>query len=83
VTVTDEVDRALRRADFIWPDRSRSQLISAIVLEWAQEHAPEHDEAERQARIERRLAAIERTSGSLDEAFHPGYLEELRQDWPE
>jgi len=83
VPVTAEVERALARADLIWPGQPRSQLIVDIVLQWAEQQPPVDDEAERERRIEARRRAIRETAGSLTAAFPEGYLEELRQDWPE
>lgn len=33
------------------------------------------------SRLERRLAAIEETAGSLTGVYPPGYLDELRDEW--
>jgi histidinol-phosphate/aromatic aminotransferase/cobyric acid decarboxylase-like protein len=78
VTETDEVAEALDRAAERWPGLSRSQLLVRLVME-ADRAAQERLEARRQ----RRREAIAELSGSLTGVYEPGYLDTLRQDWPE
>lgn len=82
VTETDELSRALDRAAERWPAdrRHRSRLLVRIVEDWSADH---DDRAEAEADVERRLAAIRATAGAFGHFYPPGYLEELRQDWPE
>jgi hypothetical protein len=79
ITETDEVARALRDAARQWPqDRERpAKLLLDLVREG---HRAITADADRTA-AERR-AAIERTSGALTGTYPPGYLEDLRGDWP-
>lgn len=78
VTETEDVARALDDAARRWPDvRSRSQLLLQLLAEG---HASlRREDAEE---TERRREAIRRTSGILTGAFDPGYLSDLRDDWP-
>lgn len=78
VTETDEVAEALDRAAERWPGLSRSQLLVRLALE-ADRAAAEH----REARLQRRREAIAELSGCLTGVYEPGYLDALRQDWPE
>jgi hypothetical protein len=78
VTETDQVAEALDRAAERWPGLSRSQLLVRLALE-ADRAATEHLEARRL----RRRAAIAELSGTLTGVYEPGYLDTLRQDWPE
>ena len=82
VTETDELAKALDRAAQRWPDdrHHRARLLVRIVEDW---HADHDDQAERQATIERQLAAIDEFAGKFGHYYPPGYLEELREDWPE
>ena len=82
MTETDELCRALDRAAERWPAdrRRRSRLLVRIVEEWNADH--DH-EAEADAEVERRLQAIGETAGAFGHVYPPGYLEELRKDWPE
>jgi len=74
ITETDEVARALDAAARRWPGETRSRLLANLVETGAQAL-----EDEREAR----LRAIRETAGTLTDAFPPGYLEDLRRDWPE
>lgn len=78
VTETDEVAEALDRAAARWPGLSRAQLLVRLALE-ADRAAAERLEARR---LRRRDAIVE-LSGSLTGVYEPGYLDTLRQDWPE
>jgi hypothetical protein len=78
ITETDDVAEALDVAAARWPSvGSRRELLLRLVA--MGRDAIERDRAEE---IERRRAAIRRTSGALTGAFEPGYLERLRDDWP-
>lgn len=78
VTETDEVAEALNRAAERWPGLSRSQLLVRLALE-ADRAAAERLEARRL----RRREAITDLSGCLTGVYERGYLDALRQDWPE
>lgn len=79
VTETDDLALALDAAARKWPElRSRRELLLRMV-ERAHQQLRD-DEAEWLAD---RRRAIEETAGSLSGMYPPGYLEELRKDWPE
>jgi len=78
VTETPEVERALRAAETAWPEASRGERVVRLLQAGAA--TLEDDDAERRAR---RLAAIDFTAGSLDVVYEPGYLERLREEWPQ
>jgi hypothetical protein len=73
ITETDEVARALDAAARHWPDEPRSRLVVRAIA--AGGHALE--DAARQRR-----AAIARVAGKHSDDYGPGYLRELRKDWP-
>jgi len=79
LTETDELADALRDAARHWPeDRERpAKLLLDLVREGHRAIAANEDRA-----VAARRAAIERTAGVLSDAYPPGYLEELRNDWP-
>jgi hypothetical protein len=79
ITETDEVAHALRDAARQWPeDRERpAKLLLDLVREGHRAIAPGVERA-----VADRRAAIERTSGVLAGVYPPGYLDELRADWP-
>jgi len=78
VTETPDMARALDLAARRWPDEPRSKLLIRLVQ--AGSHALEEGRTE-DAR--HRLAAIDATSGKYADVFAVGYLDDLRQDWPE
>lgn len=77
VTETDDLARALDAAASRWPGLSRPQLLARLALAGHQAVQQAHDERRR-----RRLAAVQQHSGLLTGAYGPGYLDELRQEWP-
>lgn len=77
VTETPEVARALDRAAKRWPGEPRSKLLVRLVEAGAD--LLENDE--RTESLTHR-AAVLASAGRYAEAFGPGYLTELRTDWP-
>jgi hypothetical protein len=78
VTETPEVAHAIDLASHKWPGRSRGALVTLLLVEGAKTIRDEHEKAQ-----ETRRELVERLAGGFEEAFPEGYLEELRQDWPE
>jgi hypothetical protein len=74
ITETDDLAAALDIAAAQWPGVSRPQLLVKLAITAAE---PLAAEVVRQ----RRLAALRELSGSF--SYPPGYLAELRADWPE
>jgi hypothetical protein len=80
VTETDELRTALDDAAGRWPeDRSaRSRLLLHLA------HEGHKAIKEQDAALEaRRREGVRRTSGALTGAYEPGYLDRLRDEWPE
>ena len=78
ITETDELAEALDAAAARWPEvASRRELLLLLVAQ-----GRNVIERERADEVERRRAAIRRTSGALTGAYEPGYLDRLRDDWP-
>lgn len=80
LTATDDIAAALDRAMKRWPEdaerpaRLLHRLIAAGDAAAASERATE---------LQSRLDAIAATSGIFSGLYPPGYLEDLRQEWPE
>ncbi len=77
ITETDEVARALDAAEKRWPGEPRSRLIVRLITENGETLA-EVNEVE----AARRIAAVDAIAGSFAGLYPPGYLEELREEWP-
>ncbi len=78
VTETPEVAAALDLAAREWPGEPRSRLLVRLVALGRTTLLDTRAKADRA-----RLDAIEETRGKYSDAFPPGYLKELREDWPE
>jgi hypothetical protein len=80
ITETDEIARALDEAAKRWPEDSgnRARLLARLVREGYQVVI-----RQRERDAQDRRDAVARTSGALTGVYGPGYLDELRQDWPE
>jgi hypothetical protein len=78
ITETDQISKALNDAARRWPEDkdSRKKLLMHLLEEGHQALLEERD-AHRTAR----LAAIQRTSGTLTGTYGAGYLDRLREDW--
>jgi hypothetical protein len=79
VTETDEIAKALDDAARRWPQDSSSR--AKLLVHLVQEGHRVLSEADAHRAMTRR-AAIERTSGTLTNAYGADYLAELRDDWP-
>ncbi len=78
VTETPEVARALDVAARRWPGEPRSRLLLRLVDVGGSVLERDSDDA-----IRRHRAAVEATAGKYSGVFGPGYLAELRRDWPD
>jgi hypothetical protein len=80
VTETEDIAAALDVARNAWPDLADkpAALLRELIL--AGEQALE---SRRRHASQGRRKTIEQTSGALTGVYGPGYLEEVRQDWPE
>lgn len=78
VTETPEVGHALDQAALRWPGETRAKLLQRLIGAGgaAIENDIKSDESAHRA-------AVERSSGRYPTAFGPGYLDDLRQDWPD
>lgn len=78
VTQTPALREALELAAEEWPGVPRSELVARLAIEGARVLVG--------AREDRRIArrkALDETRGIFGtDVYPPGYLEELRQDWP-
>ncbi len=69
------IDEAARH----WPDDAarRSKLLLRLIEVGRAQLA-----REREQRIVERRRAVQETSGALAGVYPPGYLDDLRRDWP-
>lgn len=76
ITETGEVAEALADAATRWPElRSRpGELLKRLIAE---------GHRALRTSTEARRAAAEATAGQFSDVFQPGYLADLREDWPE
>lgn len=79
ITETDDIAAALRAAEQRWPeDRgSPARLLRRLLLEGHAAVSGQRDRA-----VAEELDAIDDVSGCLTGVYEPGYLEDLRRDWP-
>lgn len=79
ITETDDVTDALRDAARRWPeDRDHPGRLLVRLLHLG--HRVLRTDADEETA--RRRAAIRAAAGTLTGAYPPGYLEDLRADWP-
>jgi hypothetical protein len=78
VTETPAVERALAIAARERPDASRSELVL-----WLFERGAGAIERDHEDRFSSRRRAVDQDAGEFTDAYPPGYLADLRADWPE
>lgn len=78
ITETDDVARALDAAELRWPGEPRSRLLVRLVVDNGRS-VSEVNEVE----VARRRAAIDAIGDRFRGLYPPGYLDDLRAEWPE
>ena len=80
LTESDDLRRALSTARHRWPqDRDRPTALLARLIDEGRRAVETTDADRRHARV----AAIRSAGDGLEGAYSPGYLAEVREDWPE
>jgi hypothetical protein len=80
ITETEQIAAAVDEAARHWPgDRDQRKRLLVRLIEEGHRALRE----ERENAVAERLAAIRATSGILPDAYDEGYLERLREEWPE
>ena len=79
ITETEEISDALAVARRAWPDLADKPgaLLRRLILFGADKVKHDADVLRRE-----RGQAVADTAGALTGVFGPGYLSELREDWP-
>ena len=80
VTATDELTRALDEAAQRWPEERDAPTRLLLHLVEKGYAAIQRERQENQAAD---LAVIDALAGALTDDYPGGYLESLREDWPE
>lgn len=80
ITETEKLAQALDAAAREWPEdaENRATLLLRLVEEGhlvLKQH--------REELLQTRRAAIRATAGTFSDLYPPGYLADLREDWPE
>ncbi len=80
ITETEKLAQALDDAARQWPEdaENRPKLLLRLVEEG---HSALKNE--REERLRARREAIAASAGKFGDLYPPGYLAELREDWPE
>jgi hypothetical protein len=78
ITATDEIVEALRAAAQRWPEDSENPRMLLLHLVAEGRIALRRSDTE-----EARRSAVHATAGAFSDVYGEGYLDELREDWPE
>lgn len=78
VTETEAVARALDLAARRWPTESRGKLLVRLI-----EAGAESVEVRETHSLEARSRILDELAGTFAGVYPVGYLDDLRQDWPE
>ena len=82
ITETDELAAAIDSAILAWPELTgqRSEALRRLVLASAQKL---HEQDRLKQQRESRLAAIAAIGDDYNHMWQEGWLDELRNDWPD